>query len=150
MVAFAHRYVADRSAAEDVVIGLLGRWLERPPRIRDVDRLSTFLATSVYNATIDWMRRERAQRGESPRVSQARPQAAPAPVPREGLRERLRDAVSHLTNDDRLLLESHYGRSLTTEECMEMLAISRAAFHQRLHRARERLAGLMVREGEAS
>ena len=33
-------------AAEDVVVGLLGRWLELPPRVRNADRIAAFLATS--------------------------------------------------------------------------------------------------------
>jgi RNA polymerase sigma-70 factor (ECF subfamily) len=147
MVAFAQRYVTDRSAAEDIVISLLGRWLERPPRVRDAERLATFLATSVYHAAIEWVRRERAQRGELPRRGGVASQSEPAPVNRHDLRARLEAALPKLSNDDRLLLESHYGQALTTEECMEMLGISRAAFHQRLHRARERLAAHMGLEG---
>lgn len=148
MVAFARRYVADRTAAEDIVIGLLGRWLERPPRVRDVERMATFLATSVYHASIDWARSERAERGEYPRGRGTEARSHAAPVVREDLRTPLQIALKKLSNDDRLLLETHYGRALTTEECMESLGISRAAFHQRLHRARVRLAGLMGLEEE--
>jgi DNA-directed RNA polymerase specialized sigma24 family protein len=48
-----------------------------------------------------------------------------------------------LRDDERLLLEAHYGRALTAEECMSQLGITRAAFHQRVHRARTRLARLL-------
>jgi RNA polymerase sigma-70 factor, ECF subfamily len=148
MVAFARRYVPDRSVAEDVVIGLLGRWLERPPRVRDAERLATFLATSVYHASVDWIRRERAERGEQPRV-ETRGERAPAARMATGeLRSRLQLALERLSSDDRLLLETHYGHALTTEECMELLGISRAAFHQRLHRARVRVAELIGPPGE--
>ena len=148
MVAFAQRYVTDRSAAEDIVIGLLGRWLERPPRVRDAERLGTFLATSVYHAAIEWVRRERAQRGERPRGGDVASPPGASLGHIKDVRARLDVALPRLSDDDRLLLESHYGHALTTEECMEMLGISRAAFHQRLHRARERLAAHMGLEGE--
>ncbi len=46
MVAFAARYVRNPGAAEDVVITLLGRWLERPPKVREAERMSAFLATT--------------------------------------------------------------------------------------------------------
>lgn len=148
MVAFALRYVANRSTAEDVVIGLFGRWLERPPRIQDAERIATFLATSVYHASIDWLRRERAERGERPRHAVPQRETRAAPVPREDLRGRLQPALQGLSSEDRLLLETHYGHALTVEECMELLGVSRAAFHQRLHRARARLAALLGLEGD--
>jgi DNA-directed RNA polymerase specialized sigma24 family protein len=67
MVSFARRYVNDPGSAEDVVAELLGRWLERPPRIRDAERIGAFLATSVYHAAIDWIRQERVAHGSPPR-----------------------------------------------------------------------------------
>jgi RNA polymerase sigma factor (sigma-70 family) len=147
MVAFARRHVADRNTAEDVVIALLGRWLERPPRVRDADRIATFLATSVYHASIDWVRRERAEQGQRPRGDAERA-ASPAMVaPGDDLRARLSAALDRMSKSDRVLLETHYGHALTAEECMEALGISRAAFHQRLHRARSRLASLLGLEG---
>ncbi|HKC18807.1 MAG TPA: RNA polymerase sigma factor [Candidatus Dormibacteraeota bacterium] len=151
MVAFALRYVTDRSAAEDVVVDLIGRWLERPPRIAEVNRISAFLATSVYHAAIDWLRRERSEQGQSPRSQiQAAPDrrlagpiSIPASTPAVELRERIAGALDRVPPADRLLLESHYGRALSAEECMTELGITRAAFHQRLHRARTRLARLL-------
>jgi len=67
MVSFARRYVNDPGSAEDVVADLLGRWLERPPNVRDAERIGAFLASSVYHAAIDWMRRERVAHGRAPR-----------------------------------------------------------------------------------
>jgi RNA polymerase sigma-70 factor, ECF subfamily len=145
MVAFARRYVREPAAAEDVVISLLGRWLERPPQVREAERLSAFLATSVYHAAIDWMRRERAEQGQPPRAGSAEP-APRARVDRVDVRARLGAALDKLSARERLLLETHYGQALTTAECMEQLGISRAAFHQRLHRARARLADLLEAE----
>lgn len=142
MVAFARRYVSGAGIAEDVVSGLLGRWLERPPRVREADRLVAFLATSVYHASVDWVRRERAEQGRPPRIPGSETERR-APAAREDLRDRLRAALEMLSADERTLLETHYGRALTTEECMELLGISRAAFHQRLHRARVHLAELL-------
>jgi RNA polymerase sigma factor (sigma-70 family) len=149
MLAFARRYVTDEGSAEDVVVDILRRWLEHPPSVRDVERLSAFLATSVYHAAIDWIRRDRAEQGQPPRV---RPDVSPQPdrrptggkAIRERLATRLDTALDQLSDADRLLLESHYGQALTAEECMTHLGISRAAFHQRLHRARTRLARLLA------
>jgi RNA polymerase sigma factor (sigma-70 family) len=146
MVAFARRYVRDTAAAEDVVIGLLGRWLERPPRVHDAERVSAFLATSVYHAAIDWMRRERAEQGQPPRAG-SRDQPPRTRFDRVDMRAGLAAALARLPDSERLLLETHYGRALTTEECIQQLGISRAAFHQRLHRARLHLAELMGTAG---
>ena len=150
MVAFARRYVGDE--ADDVVDELMRRWLEDPPRPRDSGRLSSFLAVSVYHASIDWIRRERAARGEAPRqpaddsALESRGSSVTPTLsaePRQQLEARLAAALERLSSADRLLLESHYGRALTADECMALLGISRDAFHQRVHRARARLLSLL-------
>lgn len=150
MIAFARRYVRDVGAAEDIVIGLIGRWLERPPPTGNVQHVSAFLATSVYHAAVDWMRRERAEQGRPPREDASFARLGTEPVAvldpatsREAMRERLAKAMEQLREDERLLLEAHYGRALTADECMSRLGITRAAFHQRVHRARARLARLL-------
>jgi RNA polymerase sigma-70 factor, ECF subfamily len=152
MIAFARRYV-DAGIAEDVVAGLVQRWLERPPVVRESDRLAAFLATSVYHAAIDWIRRDRAEQGRPPRSDvegeprhhRWAPPIGAAPDERtSGLRERLRLALDRMSHGDRLLLEVHYGQALTPDECMSLLQITRPAFHQRLHRARVRLARLLA------
>ena len=149
MTAFARRYVGDE--ADDVVDDLMQRWLEQPPHPREVGRITSFLAVSVYHASIDWIRRERAAQGQAPRSSAgssdpARPAAlmpSAATASRQALEARLAAALERLSSSDRLLLESHYGHALTADECMALLGISRPAFHQRLHRARTRLLGLL-------
>jgi len=156
MIAFARRYVRHQGTAEDVVVGLLGKWLERPPQMAEAQRMVAFLATSVYHAAIDWMRRERAEQGQAPR-GEAMAASADGRVSglltepsidasQESLRSRLAAALGRLSNSDRLLLETHYGQALSPEECMDVLQISRAAFHQRLHRARTRLARVLAGE----
>jgi RNA polymerase sigma-70 factor (ECF subfamily) len=159
MIAFARRYVRHQGTAEDVVVGLLGKWLERPPQMAEAQRMAAFLSTSVYHAAIDWIRRERAEQGQPPR---GEPVAAspdgrvsgPLTEPtveasQESLRSRLAHALGRLSSSDRLLLETHYGQALSPEECMDVMQISRAAFHQRLHRARTRLARLLAGEEPA-
>jgi RNA polymerase sigma factor (sigma-70 family) len=156
MIAFARRYVRHPATAEDIVVGLLGKWLERPPQVAEAQRLVAFLATSVYHAAVDWIRRERAEQGQPPRGEPVAasadgrvsgPLAQPSmEASQAGLRSQLAAALGQLSNSDRLLLETHYGQALSPEECMDVLRISRAAFHQRLHRARTRLAHLLARE----
>lgn len=160
MVAFAQRHVSEQSAAEDIVVGLLGRWLENPPQVREIERIGAFLATSVYHAAIDWIRRERAEQGQSPRGSrrggsvEGRRKAPVVDVAlnasRQNLEARLAVALERLSSADRLLLETHYGQALTPEECMAEMRITRAAFHQRLHRARTRLARLLATDQAAN
>jgi RNA polymerase sigma factor (sigma-70 family) len=157
MVAFAERYVGDRGSAEDVVVGLVGRWLEHPPGAKEIKRMDAFLATSVYHAAVDWIRRDRAQQGRPPRTRSesqpgvdlrlAGPIADPGSSPSlQDLRDRLAGALERMSPEERLLLETHYGGALTADECMADLGITRAAFHQRLHRARSRLAKLLAEE----
>jgi RNA polymerase sigma factor (sigma-70 family) len=160
MIAFARRYVRQQGTAEDIVVGLLGKWLERPPQVAEAQRMVAFLATSVYHAAIDWIRRERAEQGQPPRGEPiassvdgrvSGPLAEPLiEVSPEGLRSRLTAALGRLSDSDRLLLETHYGQALSPEECMDVLQISRAAFHQRLHRARTRLARELAGEEPAN
>jgi RNA polymerase sigma factor (sigma-70 family) len=154
MVAFARRYVTEDGVAEDIVEELLRRWLERPPHVHNHDRLNAFLATSVYHAAIDWMRRDRAEQGRPPRSPDETGLRDGRKSPwvtepntgesRESLQRRLATALEQLSGPDRLLLEAHYGQALTPDECMTLLGIGRDAFHQRLHRARGRLAGLLA------
>jgi RNA polymerase sigma factor (sigma-70 family) len=157
MIAFARRYV-NPGIAEDVVAGLVQRWLERPPAVRDSDRLAAFLATSVYHASIDWIRRDRAEQGRPPRHDlegesrDHRHAVSVAEIADDrtgGLQDQLRFALDQMSHSDRLLLEVHYGQALTPEECMALLQISRPAFHQRLHRARVRLARLLASPDDA-
>jgi RNA polymerase sigma-70 factor (ECF subfamily) len=160
MVSFARRYVNDSGSAEDVVAELLGRWLERPPKVRDVERIGAFLASSVYHAAIDWIRRERAAHGRPPRgEASAMPEDGRRKGPisqltgelsREGLRSRLAHALDQLSPADRLLLEGHYAQALTPSESMQLLGINRPAFDQRLHRARLRLAQLLAAADSAA
>jgi RNA polymerase sigma factor (sigma-70 family) len=155
MTTFARRYVDDQGSAEDVVADLLGRWLERPPVVRDAERVAAFLARSVYHAAIDWIRRERAAQGRPPRGDAAAivladsRLAGPISEPlgeasKETLQRRLDSALEQLSEADRLLLEGHYAQALTPSESMRVLGINRAAFDQRLHRARTRLARLLA------
>jgi RNA polymerase sigma-70 factor (ECF subfamily) len=160
MLAFARRYIGDEASAEDVVIDLLRRWLERPPNVREFERLGAFLATSVYHAAIDWIRRDRSERGHPPRGEvqaalrdgrTAQPVDASGPsAPHDAMRIRLAAGLAQLSRSDRLLLETHYGQALTADECVALLGISRAAFHQRLHRARTRLAQQLAAVGVAA
>jgi len=160
MVSFARRYVNDPGSAEDVVAELLGRWLERPPKVHDAGRIGAFLATSVYHAAIDWIRRERVAHGRPPRgeasVAGADTGMKGAISPpaeeltREGLRSRLAHALDQLSPADRLLLEGHYAQALTPSESMQLLGINRPAFDQRLHRARLRLAQLLAAADSAA
>lgn len=150
MVGFARRFLRDQESAEDVVVDLMRRWLERPPSVREAERMTAFLATSVYHAAVDWIREDRAEQGRPPRsVRESDPRTPVAIFPsaeRQRLRHGLSSALGRLSSDDRTLLEARYGRALTSEECMSVLQITRAAFHQRLHRARTRLASLLEAE----
>ncbi len=143
MLTFARRYVTDQGAAEDVVIDLLRRWLESPPSVRQVERLGAFLATSVDHAAVP-PRSERDMAIPDRRLRSSITTLEPGASP-EAIRARLAGGLEQLSSDDRLLLETHYGQALTPEECMHLLGISRAAFHQRLHRARLRLAAQLAR-----
>src|SRR5258708_31527330 len=115
--------------------------------------MTACLVTSVYQAAIDWIRRERVEQGQPPRGEPAsspdgrlsgpltEPSLEASP---QSLRSQLADALGQLSDSDRLLLETHYGQALSPEECMDVLHISRAAFHQRLHRARIRLTRVLA------
>jgi RNA polymerase sigma-70 factor, ECF subfamily len=160
MTSFARRYVKDQGSAEDVVAEVLGRWLERPPVVHDAERVAAFLARSVYHAAIDWIRRERSSQGRPPRAEDAvvvadRRLSGPIHDPggessKETLRRRMAGALDQLSDADRLLLEGHYAQALTPAESMRLLGINRAAFDQRLHRARLRLARLLATTGPAA
>src|SRR5260370_37361503 len=119
MIACARSYVRHEGTAEDIVGGLLGKWLERPPQVAEAQRMVAFLATSVYHAAIDWIRRERAEQGQPPRgepiaasadgrvsgpLAESSIEASP-----EDLRSRLAGALGRLSTRGRLLLQTHYG-----------------------------------------
>ena len=55
-------------AAEDVVYGLFAKWFAKPPTIES-SGLRGFLGTSVRNACVDYLRRDRRQTGNAPRGS---------------------------------------------------------------------------------
>ncbi|MCA9027098.1 MAG: RNA polymerase sigma factor [Planctomycetaceae bacterium] len=63
--------------------------------------------------------------------------------------DQLRDALTRLSRDDRMVLVLYYVEDWSGEEVSEVLNISTSTLHVRLHRARQRLHDILT-EGQAS
>ena len=148
MVGFALRVVDSLEAAEDVVFALLEKWAEKPPKITH-DSIEGFLAVSVHNAAIDWMREQTKQRGHHPRGVEAgtKPdQRKLGPLMKKAADETdeefyalQQSALRSLRDGDREVLELHYGRLLTREEKAAEYGGTVGAYEKRVYDARARL-----------
>jgi RNA polymerase sigma-70 factor (ECF subfamily) len=147
VLGLATRILRDRSLAEDVVQDLLVRlWIE--PHRFDARRgsLRTFLMTSASSRSIDMLRaessrREREQRRVRLRVSNA--DDLERDVVDKLVAEELRDALQHLSDDERRALTLAYFGGHSYREVARLLGQPEGTVKSRIQTGMRRLATML-------
>jgi RNA polymerase sigma-70 factor (ECF subfamily) len=155
----ARRMIGDDDAARDVLQNAFTSAWRALPTFHGESKLSTWLHRILINAALMHLRARRRRPEESleallPRFDDdglwiETPEAFPAPDAlgdRERLRTLVRRCVAQLPDAHREILVLRDFEELDTEEAATLLGIRPDAAKMRLHRARQALRALLVRE----
>jgi len=157
----AQRFTGAADRAEDLIQDLLIRLYARRDELAQIQVLRPWIVRVMYRLFIDQTRRD----ARSPYISivdsdiAAREDAGdpysdvadPTPGPETAFdlnvdRERLLNAWQQLSAEHRAVLALHEIEGHTLEEIETILELNRGTVKSRLHRARARLAGLLMAE----
>lgn len=157
----ALHYCGNQQEAEELLQELLYRLYSRQQEVLAVEKLRPWLARVLYNLFVDRFRREQLRPASFTEMGwedEASHEAGLAPMPGEeqpdrefeqGLtRERLISCLQTLPPPQRVLLIMHDVEEYTLQELEVILETPIGTLKSRLHRARERLRGLLLEEGE--
>jgi RNA polymerase sigma-70 factor (ECF subfamily) len=143
--AHALHMAGNGDTAADLVQRALVKGYQKLDTCRDPDRVGAWLFRILANQCRDYVR--------SPRRHDVPLQALPDvpssradpvdDVARAEFRQRMRDALEHLTPEQREAFVLKYVQGLSYEEIAAVMSTSVAALKMRVHRAREALRGLL-------
>ena len=140
----AHRFVADRHAAEDIAQNAFLKVLEAAPRYRPTAAFRTYLYRIIVRLCLDHRRKRRPALAE--RLSHV-PQAAPSAEEQavRGERERaVRKALSRLRPKQRIAIVLRYYEGLSGREIAAAMETTVKAVERLLARGRATLEGLLA------
>ena len=152
MYRFAYRLTGHREDAQDLVQDVLLKLHQRPEQLATVDALGGWLRRVVYNQYVDSRRRYAKSRFHLVRHAElssdpdraAAPQATPEELTEgEFTIKRLREALSRLSDDHRLIINLHDVEGYTLAEIAEITGVSLGTLKSRRQRARERLQKIL-------
>lgn len=147
----ASRFTGQTQDAEDLVQNLLLKLYPRLDELRRVELLRPWLLKVLYREFVDSTRRARRLRqwlqpldglenDDAYRAALESDRQSPETlVDRFKDRERIRQALNVLNNDQRAMIALHDMEGYTMEEIAVMLDMRRGTVKSRLHRARARL-----------
>jgi RNA polymerase sigma-70 factor (ECF subfamily) len=150
----AYRFCGNRNDAEDLVQELLVKLYPKTEQLLGIEQLRPWLARSLYNLYVDWVRRRvrsPIQGGEEEMAaamadgSQVSP-GADGHVEREQLNLRIQEAMTQLNPDQRTLVSFHDMEGYTLPELEVILETPIGTLKSRLHRARAKLRELLEME----
>lgn len=150
----AYRFCGNRSDAEDLVQDLLVKLYPKADEMRQVEQLRPWLARSLYNLYVDWVRhrvRSPIQGGEEEMTAALADGTQISPGPEGGmeqqqLHQRLRVVMDQLNSDQRTLVSFHDMEGYTLPELEIILDTPIGTLKSRLHRARAKLRELLEME----
>ncbi|MGN6558217.1 MAG: RNA polymerase sigma factor [Solirubrobacterales bacterium] len=132
----AYRYASNPSEAEDIAQDALLRAWRRRSTLRDSERRNQWLAAIVRNEAF----REHARVRPDPTATiELREGAEDERVLRAAELADLHEALEHLSERERRLLEMRYQEDLTQGAIAHRLGIPEGTVKVRLHRVREKL-----------
>ena len=146
-VLYAHalHMAGNRDTAADLVQRALVKGYQKLDTCRDPDRVGAWLFRILANQCRDYVRSPR--RHDIPLHALPDLQSSGADpvddVARAEFRRRVRDALEHLTPEQREAFVLRYVQELSYEEIAAVMSTSVAALKMRVHRAREALRGLL-------
>ena len=127
--------------AEDVLQEVMRKLCQHPPTLREPDKLTSYVYTSLYNETATWATRAAGERGRRAADDEPADVAARRPPIDDTLVFHivLARALAGLSPRERQMIELVDLRRLTEREAAERLGISLGAAKSYRHGARMRL-----------
>ena len=140
VINFAYRYLGDREEAEDAAQDAFVRVYFSLPRLRDPEKLASYLFTTALNMC---RRRRRRRREPVPAGSEV----AEGPEERtlqQVEHDRLARAIAALPEDYRVTVSLRVDEGLSFAEMSEIVGASEGALRVRYHRAKEMLRAALA------
>lgn len=157
---FCFRMLADKDEAADLVQEIFVSVHQNLRKFREDSRVSTWLYRIGKNHCLNRLKYlQRRGRGRSTEMSDVEESALAASMrgpqrPDEALdsaheRQRVQRAIARLEPEQRMLVVLRDIEGLTYDEIMDITELAEGTVKSRLHRAREKLAGLLrTQDGE--
>jgi RNA polymerase sigma-70 factor (ECF subfamily) len=140
VVTFAYRYLGNQEEAEDAAQDAFVRLYFSLPRLRDPDKLASYLFTTALNVC-------RKRRRPSPEPVPAASEVAESPEEqtlREVEQERVAQAIAALPEEYRVTVSLRVDEGLSFAEISEITGASEGALRVRYHRAKEMLRAVLA------
>ncbi len=135
VVTFAYRYLGDHEEAEDAAQDAFVRVYFSLPRLRNPEKLASYLFTTALNVC-------RKRRRRCPEPLPAASETAESPEEqtlRQLEHERVAQAIAALPEEYRVTVSLRVDEGLTFAEISEIIGASEGALRVRYHRAKEML-----------
>lgn len=148
LFAFLYRMVGDKDLAEDLMQETFARALQAAKRYRPQGKVSTWLFAIAANLVRDRWRRQQV-RGPSVALDDltlASPDSTEEQVLQGMGREQVREALLHLSLEQRSAILLRYYHDLSYAEIAQALAIPLGTVRSRIHNGLARLKRLLTEE----
>lgn len=147
MVALASRMLGDRAEGEDVAQEVFLRvWKHAERWEPGRAKFETWMHRVAMNLCLDRLRKAGRNAGEVPAEMPDRAASATKPLEDHQRRERVRDALGQLPDQQRAAIVLCYFQDQSNQDAAEVLGISVDALESRLARGRRGLKALLANE----
>ncbi len=141
----AYRWTGSVADAEDLLQDLLLKLYERRAELAAIAELDSWTARVLYHMFVDNARRyaRRRPRVVAPEEAEGTPPDGDRALEITGVR----NAVDQLSAEHRTVLLLHDAEGYKLEEIQKITGLPLGTVKSRLHRARQRLRGLLAKDG---
>ncbi len=140
VVTFAYRYLGNREEAEDAAQDAFVRVYFSLPRLRDPEKLASYLFATALNVC-----RRRARRLPEPVAGGTETAESPEEhTLRQVEQERVAQAIAALPEEYRVTVSLRVDEGLSFAEMSEIIGASEGALRVRYHRAKEMLRSALA------
>ena len=140
VINFAYRYLGNREEAEDAAQDAFVRVYFSLPRLRDPEKLASYLFTTALNIC----RRRRRRRREPVPTGSEVAEGPEERTLRQLEHDRLAQAIAALPEDYRVTVSLRVDEGLSFAEMSEIVGASEGALRVRYHRAKEMLRAALA------
>jgi RNA polymerase sigma-70 factor (ECF subfamily) len=149
--ACCRRFTSDAAEVQDLTQETFLRVYEDLHQLREVTRFPFWLRQVARRVCMMWKRRQRPWEpgdtpGEAPEADPPERRSPEQEAMQRELRSSILRAIGRLPEEQQLVVTLYYLDNWSYREMAEVLALSEATIKIRLHRARRRLKGALLRE----
>jgi len=140
---FAWRFLGDAEAAKDVAQETFLRFYQHLQKNPEIEYLSAFLFKIARNCCIDIQRKNR-MRALKPGELPVENRTAYQELDEKERKIKIDTAVSHLPDNQRMVILLRHTESLSYEEIAEIMSVSKSSVESLLFRARTKLRRILT------